>query len=106
MVQDSGDGPALWSISALLYGRLGQPQKARSELTRVEADAKKRQLDPLVLVFANIGAGNKEAAVDALQKAYAEHSYALTALKVEPTYDPLRNDPRFQELLRRVGLAE
>jgi hypothetical protein len=41
-----------------------------------------------------------------LEKAYAQHSNGLTSLKVEPAYDPLRGDPRFQELLQRVGLAQ
>jgi hypothetical protein len=39
------------------------------------------------------------------EKAYSEHSNLLTGLKVNPAYDPLRADPRFQDLLRRVGLA-
>jgi hypothetical protein len=41
-----------------------------------------------------------------LEKAYDQHSNGLTALKVDPVYDPLRNDPRFQNLLQRVGLAQ
>ena len=41
-----------------------------------------------------------------LEKAYAQHSNAMTTLKVDPLYDPLRTDPRFQDLLRRVGLAQ
>ena len=41
-----------------------------------------------------------------LEKAYMEHSNGLTALKVDPTYDPLRGDPRFQTLVRQVGLAQ
>jgi hypothetical protein len=40
-----------------------------------------------------------------LEKAYQQHFNAMTALKVDPVYDPLRDDPRFQELLRRVGFA-
>jgi hypothetical protein len=40
-----------------------------------------------------------------LEKAYREHSNSLTAIKVDPTYDPLRADSRFQQLVRRVGLT-
>jgi len=50
--------------------------------------------------------GNKDEAIVWLQRAYLEHSNALTALKVEPAYDSLRADPRFQELVRRVGLVQ
>ena len=50
--------------------------------------------------------GNREEAFRCLEKAYQEHSNALTSLKVEPAYDPLRSDHRFQDLLRRVGLAD
>jgi hypothetical protein len=48
---------------------------------------------------------NKDEALAWLQKAYEEHSVALTSL-VDPIYDPLRSDPRFQDLLRRVGLGQ
>ena len=50
--------------------------------------------------------GNKDEALAWLEKAYAQHSNLLTTLKVEPGYDPMRSDPRFQELLRRVHLAQ
>lgn len=39
-----------------------------------------------------------------LEKAYTEHSDTLAILKVEPGFDSLRSDPRFQDLMRRVGL--
>jgi hypothetical protein len=41
-----------------------------------------------------------------LEKAYEQHSNAITMLKVEPIYDPVRNEARFQALLRRAGLGE
>jgi len=58
-----------------------------------------------MLSVAYIGAGNKEAALLTLEDAYRQHSNTLAALKVDPIYDPLRGDARFQELLRRVRLA-
>jgi hypothetical protein len=48
--------------------------------------------------------GDKEAAFASLEKAYNEHDLQLQFLKVDPSYDRLRDDPRFQELIRRVGL--
>jgi hypothetical protein len=50
--------------------------------------------------------GNNDEAFAWLEKAYLARSTMLTTLKVEPIYDPLRSDPRFQELMRRVGLAQ
>jgi hypothetical protein len=63
-------------------------------------------MDPAAILFAYIGMGDREQSFAWLEKAYLQHSSVLTTLKVEPIYDPLRGDPRFQELLRRVRLAE
>ena len=58
------------------------------------------------LALAYAGVGDKEKLLNSLQQAVVERSNFLTALKVDPIYDPFRNDPRFQALLRRVGLAQ
>jgi hypothetical protein len=58
------------------------------------------------MALAYLGVGNNDAALGSLEKAFVQRSNLLTTLKVEPVYDPLRDDPRFQELLRRVGLAQ
>jgi len=59
-----------------------------------------------VFVGANLAAGNKDQAFVWLEKAYSQHSNILMTLRVDPMYDDLRSDPRFQSLLRRVGLGQ
>ena len=48
--------------------------------------------------------GDKPKALEWLEKALDERSFRMGYLKVEPTWEPLRSGPRFQQLLRRVGL--
>ena len=47
--------------------------------------------------------GEKEKALDALERAYAERSRALAYIAVEPQLDPLRSDPRFQAMAARIA---
>ena len=49
--------------------------------------------------------GDKEQAYEWLDRVYAERSYYVTWLKVDPVFDGLRADPRFIDFLRKVGLA-
>jgi tetratricopeptide (TPR) repeat protein len=100
------DGPGSWAIEAYVYGRSGQRVEARRALEKLQLLNRHRQMDPAAIVLAYVGMDNKEEAFAWLQKAYSEHSNALTTLKVDPIYDPLRSDPRFQDLVRRVGLAQ
>jgi TolB-like protein/Tfp pilus assembly protein PilF len=101
------DTPFTWATQAYVYGRSGQPVQARHALEKLEQVNRHRQLDPTpMLVVAYAGMDNKDEAFAWLAKAFRERSNALTVLKVDPIYDPLRSDPRFQELLRRVGLAQ
>jgi hypothetical protein len=66
-----------------------------------------QHMNPVPILIAHIGVEkNGNESFVWLQKAYAEHSSDLTALKVDPTYDPLRSDPRFQAVLHKMGLGE
>ena len=49
--------------------------------------------------------GEKDQAFEWLDKAYNGRDFVLVLLKIEPTFDPLRSDPRFPVLLKRVGLS-
>src|SRR5713226_5122412 len=101
-----GEGPWYWSELAYIHGRAGQLEKARRELEKLEQLDRRQQLDPVNMLWAHLGLGDKEEALADLEKAYSEHFSILTTLKVEPAFDPLRSDPRFADLLRRVGLAQ
>jgi TolB-like protein/DNA-binding winged helix-turn-helix (wHTH) protein/Tfp pilus assembly protein PilF len=94
-----------WMMLAYVYGRSGQQAKARAALGKLEEWNRSRETVPLSIAVAHIGMGDKEKAIAWLQKAYAEHSIS-TALKVDPIYDPLRSDPRFQDLLRRLAFPQ
>jgi tetratricopeptide (TPR) repeat protein len=101
----AGDGPWYWLALAYVYGRSGQQAQARRALEKLEQLNRREPIDPAVLAWAYTAIGNKDQAFACLEKAYSQRSNLLVTLKVEPGYDPLRSDPRFQDLLRRVGLA-
>jgi tetratricopeptide (TPR) repeat protein len=67
--------------------------------------AKTRYVSPMTMVDLYVLLGDKDQAIAWLEKAYQEHATGLRYLKTEPTYDPLRSDARFQDLLRRIGLS-
>jgi hypothetical protein len=50
--------------------------------------------------------GERDAAFAELERAYASREGDLAFLRVDPRYDPLRDDPRFDELVRRIGIPE
>lgn len=101
-------GDTIWFLSeeANLYGRAGRPAEARRALARLLELNRRQPIDAGAVIWAYLGIGDKEQAFTWLEKAYTQHSNSLTTLKVEPGFDPLRNDPRFQDLMRRVGLSE
>lgn len=98
--------PGVWALEAYAYGRSGQPAQARRALAKFEQLNRHGQLNPTTfLALAYAGIGDKEKFFACLHQAFVERSNSLTALKVDPMYDPFRGDPRFQALLRQVGLA-
>jgi TolB-like protein/Tfp pilus assembly protein PilF len=98
------DQPRSWRLEAYVYGHSGQLAQAQKALEKLKQLDQRWQIDidPSLYVALN----RKDEAIALLQRACSEHSSVVTSLKVEPNYDPLRSDPRFQELQRRVGLAQ
>ena len=96
-----------WSraLLAYVYGRAGRQEDARRELEGAAKILTRKPFDAFPIAIGFIGLKDKDQAFAWLDKAVAAHSPGLTALKVDPIYDSLRSDPRFDTLLRRVGLA-
>ncbi len=88
----------------LAYALLGDKAQARAMLQELKARSKRQYVPPYQMAKIHLGLGEKDQALAWLEKAFEERSLFLTWLKVEPEMDSLRSDPRFQDLLRRVGL--
>jgi TolB-like protein/Tfp pilus assembly protein PilF len=86
------------------YGRAAQQERARGVLKRLETLAGRSYVSPYELAKVHMGMGQLERAMECLEKAYAERAVGAVALKVDPVFDALHWDPRFQGLLRRMGL--
>ena len=95
--------PWLWAWKAAAFGRSGQMDQSRRALGELDQISKFRVDRDALLLLADSGRGEEEQVIDLLQKAYLEHSNSVMPIKVEPLYDPIRNDPRFQDLLKRAG---
>ncbi len=89
---------------AAAYALAGERGKARAILRRLEQS--EEYVPPVDLATLYVALGEREQAFAALERAYAQHAAGLMFLRVSPSFDPLRSDPRFQELLRRVGLPQ
>ena len=101
---DGEEGSWKLAWTAAVYGRSGHAEKARRALAKLEQISRSRADRTVTLLIAYSGTGQKERVIELLQKAYSEHSNAVVQIKVDPMYDPIRSDPRFEDLLRRVGL--
>jgi tetratricopeptide (TPR) repeat protein len=99
-----GEGPLALVRKALVYGRSGHAEEARRALAKLERISGSRADRTVTLLIAYSGTGQKERVIELLQKAYSEHSNAVTQIKVDPMYDPMRSDPRFADLVRRLRL--
>jgi TolB-like protein/DNA-binding winged helix-turn-helix (wHTH) protein/Flp pilus assembly protein TadD len=95
-----------WSALAYIYGRAGRTAEARHAIQELHRLGEREPVQARVLAWSYAGVEDTAQTLAWLERAYAEHSGELVALKVSPAYDFLRQDPRFQHLLKRVGLGQ
>jgi len=101
-----GEHPGLVALLAQAHALAGHVDQAEDIYAGLE------ERDHRAPVFADYHAlvltalGHNDAAFDYLEKAFDERSWVLVFLKVDPAYQPLRSDPRFSDLVTRIGLPD
>lgn len=103
----SGSGGVPLYVSALghAYAISGQRRMAEESLAQLQEQAKKRYVAPYEMATIYIGLEAKEQVLKYLEMAYADHSCWMTFLRVDPRFDPIRDDPRYLDLIRRMHLS-
>jgi len=97
--------PLVLGALGYAYAASGDEIRARTVLLRLENQARQQYVDPEAFALVYAGLENKDKAFEWLNKAIDDREGWVTFINVEPMLDSLRLDPRFEDLLRRLGLA-
>jgi tetratricopeptide (TPR) repeat protein len=103
LVAEGGD-PNLSPDLAYINAMMGKRGQTRQILNHLLALDRKYPVSPGLIALVYIALDDREQALTWLEKAYRQHSSMMTWLKTDPRFDGIRGEPRFQELMRRVGL--
>jgi serine/threonine protein kinase/tetratricopeptide (TPR) repeat protein len=103
-VKLSGGSPLMRAALAHTFAAAGRTSEALQTLDELTELAKHRYVAPYFFAGIHVGLGENDRAMEYLEKSYEEHSHWLIYLHIDPSMDGLRDKPRFQDLLRRVGL--
>ena len=90
---------------AHVYGRINRLGRARRIMNELERRAERGYVSPLLLRFLDLALDHKEKLLEALEQGYEAHDTMLVYLMLWQ-FDPLRADPRFQALLRRMNFPQ
>jgi TolB-like protein/Tfp pilus assembly protein PilF len=102
----SNRSPGVMGVLVRAYAHAGRRADALRLLEELKRRQKAAYVPTAAFVNAYLGLDDKEQAFAWLERAYQEQSDILQFLKVHPYFDPIRNDPRFVDLVRRVGLDQ
>jgi len=100
----SRDLPTVLGGLGHAYAVSGKRAEAHQVLEELQDLSKRRYVSPFNIALIHAGLGDKAQAFEWLDKAYQDHSQLLSWVNVWPQFDGLRGEPRFQDLVRRMGL--
>ena len=103
---NSIEGETTGGLCYLGYALAAAGRKREVEVILNKLNTSKEYVSPTELAALYAVLGDKERTFALLEKAYGAHDLQLQYLNIEPHFDSLRSDARFQNLLRRVGLPE
>ena len=98
------DEPDSWSVLCYAYAKGGKRKEALEAFAKLDQIGQKRYVSPYWKAVAWTGLGDRDKAMAFLNEAYQARASHLVGIQSDPLFDPLRSDPRFQELLRKMGL--
>jgi tetratricopeptide (TPR) repeat protein len=101
--QKQGDQPYALGHRGNALARAGRAVEARAIIPKLEEQMRRNGVGAYEIALVYSGFGEKDQAFAWLEKSYAVHDKGLLYLKIDPCLDPLRSDPRFDNLVRRVG---
>jgi serine/threonine-protein kinase len=102
----SGEVPHFVVALAHVRAQAGDRQAAIRALERLESLATKTYVAPVEMALAHMALGNKARAIDFLEQAHRDRDPWLSIVRVQTRLNGLSGEPRFQALLRRIGLGE
>lgn len=103
-LSDENGGDPMWAERGYVYAISGHRQEALAMLAHLQAQEERAQGSAVEIALVNLGLGRREEAISWLQRALAERNDGWLMLGFDRRFDPLRSDPRFQDLLRRMKL--
>jgi len=102
--RELNDDPLVLSYLAHAYGRSGRREEATKVVGQMHELAKQRYVPAYGFGIAYAALGDKDQAFQWLERTLQDRSWEITFLKVDPNLDSLHSDPRFSDLVKRVGL--
>jgi tetratricopeptide (TPR) repeat protein len=89
---------------AISYARLGKIKEAEQKLAELLAEKERRYISASNIALVYAALGKKDEAFAWLERAYSEHDGVISVIAIDPGTQPLRGDPRFINLVKRVGM--
>ena len=91
------------ALRGYLFARMGRIEEAQEVMNTLLSIARERYVPPYSMAIVHLGLGQRDQAIEWLERCYDARDVHVIFLPIDPKWDPLRSDPRFCSLLERCG---